>query len=946
MALLLVLAMIFCLFMGTLTSCKEEETPDENGNGGNENGNGNTGGDNSNDGTGGNTAKINYTVNIRNAGGRAMPGITVTVWQDSTYQQMENFGVTDENGSVVLSMKPLDTYVAKLSGVPEGYTVADSYSFTGTTLDITLTSKVISNTNQTGVVYTLGSIMRDFTVINTNGDEVTLSKLLEEKDAVLINFWYINCSWCGEEFPYMESAYQQYSDDIAIVGLNPYTSDTMADIKTYKTTYGLSFDLAHDVGLAIAFGVKSYPTSVLVDRYGAVCLIVNGAITGEKYFSMIFEHFTATDYKQQLLTSYEELSPREKPDVTMPDSETVGGVLNSGNINVTYYPEEKDEYAWPFVEGTLDGVACIKSSNAKKDSSYSIMYADVVMKAGEALAFDYFCLSEFGSDILHVIVDNVPINAISGVSEDWETCYPFVATEDGTYTVAFTYLKDSGTDVEDDIVYLKSFRIIENAEENIDTATYIPRMCATDPYANGDGYETYSEIVLGEDGYYHVGSADGPLLLADLMGKTNFSSDNSVFGFITDDSRLADYYEAIVTYCNYASNSQIYGLCTVDETLRGYLEIVANTVSVGDEDPNRWLQFCRYYDAYGTDGAQLSDPIMGLAPHSAYPTVENTEVGLEEYPNIVSYDRVLMPRGLWYSFTPSVSGAYRIVSNLSKADAENTFLEGWIFLEDGSFWYQYSRCERIMSEDANVYMYAYLEAGTTYYIDIAYNDLYYVGSFGFKIEYLGEDYNYFRAVSPGAAFTTEIDEDGNVTNHKIAGGVEVVYNEEDGYYYNKLADGSMGTSKIYADFTMFTSIFGQKALYQLIEAGAFDFTKSEDDHVAIYYYENFTDAELREEWGANYEAYYELYQMSDIKHGIYHGSGEDLTELAEQYYAQIITEGDDINVKGCVAVNAELADLLQQLMDKYTFEQVENSWVKLCYFYEYVGEGWVWIPSN
>ena len=40
---------------------------------------------------------------------------------------------------------------------------------------------------------------------------------------------------------------------------------------------------------------------------------------------------------------------------------------------------------------------------------------------------------------------------------------------------------------------------------------------------------------------------------------------------------------------------------------------------------------------------------------------------------------------------------------------------------------------------------------------------------------------------------------------------------------------------------------------------------------------------------------------------------------------------------GCVAVDERLAELLQLLMDKYTFKGVENSWLKLCYYYDYLG---------
>jgi hypothetical protein len=36
-------------------------------------------------------------------------------------------------------------------------------------------------------------------------------------------------------------------------------------------------------------------------------------------------------------------------------------------------------------------------------------------------------------------------------------------------------------------------------------------------------------------------------------------------------------------------------------------------------------------------------------------------------------------------------------------------------------------------------------------------------------------------------------------------------------------------------------------------------------------------------------------------------------------------------------VDARLAELLQMLMDKYTFAGVENSWTKLCYYYDELG---------
>ena len=47
-----------------------------------------------------------------------------------------------------------------------------------------------------------------------------------------------------------------------------------------------------------------------------------------------------------------------------------------------------------------------------------------------------------------------------------------------------------------------------------------------------------------------------------------------------------------------------------------------------------------------------------------------------------------------------------------------------------------------------------------------------------------------------------------------------------------------------------------------------------------------------------------------------------------------ITDKNDPRI-GCVAVDAELAEALWKLMDKYTFEGVEFSWLKLCYYEQY-----------
>ena len=57
-----------------------------------------------------------------------------------------------------------------------------------------------------------------------------------------------------------------------------------------------------------------------------------------------------------------------------------------------------------------------------------------------------------------------------------------------------------------------------------------------------------------------------------------------------------------------------------------------------------------------------------------------------------------------------------------------------------------------------------------------------------------------------------------------------------------------------------------------------------------------------------------------------------LTMLCSAVFAVIPASADAPELEGCVAVDAELAEILQAYMDKYTFSGVTNSWTKLCYY--------------
>ena len=894
----------------------------------------------------------NHTVTIRSQGGMALQDVDVYVYADDTCQDLVAYGKTDEQGSVSLSMLPSDGYAITLAGVPDGYVTEKTYAFTGSAAQISLTSALIADENLSAVQLGLGDVMVDFTVALPDGTTLQLSDVLAEKKMVLLNFFFTTCGPCANEFPYMQEALDAFSENVAVIALDPL-EDNQA-VANYQASMGLTFPMAAcPAAWSQTFGISGYPTSVVIDRYGVICLIEVGGITSLRPFTAIFEHFTAEPYQQKLLGSVGELITNVKPNVTMPSSDALSKVLGSTPYGITFRPEEDPEdaeYAWPFVITEKNGEACIQSSNTGIEASYAILYADVALKKGQAVSFDYLSSTEKGCDILYVIVNGQDVLAISGYDAEasWKTCYPWVAEEDGVYEVALCYLKDGDTSEMEDTVYLKNLRVVD--AEQISAPTYIPRLAGTD-----DG--VYAPIVLNEqDGYYHVGTADGPLLLADLMNYTLFNEEQTIWDLCYNEVVTRDgkgIYEEMVQYFSYASNSQNSGVCTVNEELAQWLTLVDECAGFDLEDDFEWLKACKYYEAYGTD-EQLGDPIAGLATFSAY----EAKLGKNIETNCFYYDRPIMPRGLLARFTPEKSGVYLISSRCNSEDG----VEGWIFGEDrNAAHYTYEPDIRTVPDTYNVYMYYYMEAGQNYYIDIAFWDMYEVNTVYYDIEYVAPAMDVFRVASPGF-FTYDTNATGDMMYVLITGGIDVVLGE-DGYYYEDLGGGQKG-SLIYADFTGLTGVFsnpitsvpayhadgtpklnadGTPAMVKgMIEMGGFDFSKTENDLYVLGILNQFggdaarAEEYLRTLWGEDYDVQAEEYQLSDVFAGRYHGRGQDYTPQIQAYLDHIITTGP-AERHGCVAVTEELAEILQLLMDKYTFSGVDHSWTKLCYYYDHIG---------
>ena len=117
----------------------------------------------------------------------------------------------------------------------------------------------------------------DFTVIDTNGDEVMLSDFTGTP--VVLNFWASWCPPCKSEMPEFDKVYEELGADVAflMIDLVDGQRETVESGARHIEEQGYSFPVFFDVTgeAGYVYGISSIPTTVFIDKDGYV---VTGAI--------------------------------------------------------------------------------------------------------------------------------------------------------------------------------------------------------------------------------------------------------------------------------------------------------------------------------------------------------------------------------------------------------------------------------------------------------------------------------------------------------------------------------------------------------------------------------------------------------------------------------------------------------------------------------------------
>ena len=290
-----------------------------------------------------------YTVEVITEGGKPLEEIGVYIYTDKTQQDLVNVAKTDEEGKITFDSKNAFGTFIVLKDVPRGYKVEETYEIKSKETSIILEIELLSTENLEGITFELGDVFADLSVEATNGKTYTISKLLKEKKAVVLNFWYLNCNPCKMEFPYLQEAYENYKDEIEVIALNP-VDGTQEAITEFAKELGLTFPMAScDAQWETIMGLTSYPTTVIIDRYGTIAFIHKGMVTDTATFEKMFDSFVGENYKQTTYKSVDEMGT---------DAEGDGSLKNpflmvETNFEASVEPEQVVYYQMYKVNGMI-----------------------------------------------------------------------------------------------------------------------------------------------------------------------------------------------------------------------------------------------------------------------------------------------------------------------------------------------------------------------------------------------------------------------------------------------------------------------------------------------------------------------------------------------------------------------------------------------------------------
>ncbi|MFQ5942598.1 MAG: peroxiredoxin family protein [Anaerolineales bacterium] len=128
------------------------------------------------------------------------------------------------------------------------------------------------------VAPTQGALAPDFSLLNLEGEPVTLSEL--RGHPLMINLWATWCAPCRIEMPHIQDRFERYAGEGFLV-LAVDFDEPAGLVEEFRDEFGLTFDILLDPGAEVQelYRNRSYPSTFFVDENGVIQVQHIGVMT-------------------------------------------------------------------------------------------------------------------------------------------------------------------------------------------------------------------------------------------------------------------------------------------------------------------------------------------------------------------------------------------------------------------------------------------------------------------------------------------------------------------------------------------------------------------------------------------------------------------------------------------------------------------------------------------
>lgn len=129
-----------------------------------------------------------------------------------------------------------------------------------------------------------GQVIEDFSLNNTNNEQVSLSELKGEQLTV-IDFWATWCKPCTNAMPKLQEIYTEYkSQGVEVIGISCDGPRSISKVSAVVNSLGVEYPILSDIncGVMNAYQFQAFPTLIILNNAGKVVYVHEGFKSGDE----------------------------------------------------------------------------------------------------------------------------------------------------------------------------------------------------------------------------------------------------------------------------------------------------------------------------------------------------------------------------------------------------------------------------------------------------------------------------------------------------------------------------------------------------------------------------------------------------------------------------------------------------------------------------------------